>query len=166
MPLLLGMPSGRTRYVAPKSVTRVMQEHHQLLDELLALTRVAAENESFAQARQTLAWFRIEIDKHIRVEEQLLFPLLERATGSSGGSTSLRRAEHRHINAALDRIDLALAEGVDIDEEIIELMALLRAHDLKEEQMLHPLSERMVADDQQEALFEGANRLLDSPLPD
>lgn len=150
---------------APESATGVMEEHHLLLEELLASVREAAENESFAEARQSLAWFRIELDKHMRVEEQLMFPLFEVITGLSDGPTHVRRAEHRQINALLDRIALALAEDVGIDEETARLTAMLDAHDFEEQQMLRPVNERMVAEDAQAALLEGAGRLLAAPLP-
>lgn len=135
-----------------------------MLDELLATVRAAATSRSFAAARQALGWFRVELDKHMRVEEQLIFPLLEAVTGLDAGPTRFRRAEHHLINAILDRIGTSLARDRDIDEDVTRLLALLAAHDRREAQMVHPLIRRVTAGGPPAPVFEGARRMLEAPL--
>jgi len=164
MPLFLGMPVGRTMSAPPASAARVLEEHHQLLDELLATVRAASADKAFAAARGALDWFRVELDRHVRVEEQLMFPLFDGVMGRSEGPTGFRCAEHRQINALLDRIAASLAQDRDSGDELAELVALFETHNRKEEQMFYPLIHRRLADSDQAALFEDARRLLDAPL--
>lgn len=91
------------------------------------------------------AWgeFAFGLRRHIGFEEQILFPAFEQATGMSpeGGPTAVMRLEHRRIEALLEAIAAALAgSGAPLPLRA-ELHRVLGEHNMKEEQILYPMSD-------------------------
>jgi uncharacterized protein (DUF2249 family) len=94
-------------------------------------------------ARGAWADFSFGLRRHIRFEEELLFPAFERATNMGDfGPTSVMRAEHRQIEELISAIGEALAMGRDPTSLRQELHRVLGAHNMKEEQVLYPLADQ------------------------
>ena len=136
------------------TISAFMTDDHRACDERLAdvETQVGAGRWPAAQA----AWrdFERAIRCHFAREEELLFPAFERATGQAGGPTMVMRMEHDQMRALFAQLETALG-GADRDRFLglsETLMVLMQQHNMKEEQILYPMSERVVA---------GAERLLD-----
>ena len=81
---------------------------------------------------------------HLAMEEEVLFPAFEEATGMSGGGpTFVMRGEHDRMRAVLRFMAKAVEAG-DADELMDQgdtLMMLIQQHNVKEEGMLYPMSE-------------------------
>jgi len=119
---------------------------HRSCDELW--TRVeAASAESIAAA-----WRRFDasLRSHLAMEEEVLFPAFEAATGmTDSGPTFVMRMEHDQMRGMLDQMGAALARG-DHDALLDQgdtLLMLIQQHNQKEEGMLYPMSERALAAD-------------------
>lgn len=127
-----------------------LQADHRRLDVLIEACRAAAVAGEIDAAVRHFTEFRAGLLRHIRIEEELLFPEFEAATGlgPSIGPTAVMRYEHEEIARLVGLIhDLfAGAEpGVAEFERLHDtLMALLRAHTGKEERVLYPMTDRMV----------------------
>ncbi len=110
----------------------------------------ALERCELGAARSNFAVFDTGLRRHIRVEENSLFPAFEEATGMrSGGPTFVMRSEHRQVEAILARLAEGLGKG-DFDALANTLAEtrpaeLYQSHDAKEEGMLYPMADQAIA---------------------
>lgn len=103
----------------------------------------AAEDDA---GRQSTLWkdFAARMQRHFAMEEEVLFPAIEAATGMRSGPTAVMRHEHEQMRGLLAemarRADTGDFDGV-IDQGDTLLM-LVQQHNAKEEGVLYPLAER------------------------
>ena len=98
-------------------------------------------------AAERYAAFDSALTRHIRIEEELVFPFFEMRSGLSGGPTTVMREEHRTIQHALGLIREALAAR---DERAFRagmsaLGDVLPEHREREERILYPMTDRMLS---------------------
>jgi iron-sulfur cluster repair protein YtfE (RIC family) len=132
----------QTAVVHALPVSLVLELHHRRLDEMLDRVEMAVEVGSWTEARTGFAQFQLELEEHIRIEEEMMFPSFEAFARSPGGPTTVMRAEHRRIRGVLTTLEELLGDEQPIDEATSELEALLSAHNAKEEQVICPMFER------------------------
>lgn len=133
------------------SVTGYLQADHRRLDAILTEVQRLATAGSYPDATARFAKFSSGLGRHIDLEEQILFPAFESATGMLGGPTQVMRAEHVQIRDSMRTATDALAreEGGVLDEAIRELTETLSAHNMKEEHMLYPMADQAMHGDEQ-----------------
>jgi len=96
------------------------------------------------------AWqaFDTHMRRHLAMEEDVLFPAFESRSGMGGGGpTAVMRMEHQQMRSVLDQIGENLAGGdlagaLDLGDT---LLMLIQQHNIKEEGMLYPMAENMLA---------------------
>lgn len=146
-------PSGE----APSTVTEYLEADHRRLDAILPEVERLAAAGSYGPAASRFAEFSSGLDRHIDLEEQILFPTFERATGMTSGPTQVMRAEHVQIRRWMDAAaaSLAAADAAGLGEALAALGQVLAAHNMKEEHMLYPMADRaMPGDEARRALVE------------
>jgi hemerythrin-like domain-containing protein len=136
------------------SVTEHLQADHRRLDGILAEAQQLAGAGDYPRAAARFAEFSSGLDRHIDLEEQILFPTFESATGMRGGPTQVMRAEHVQIRDSMRTATDALAREEDevLGEAVHELTETLSAHNMKEEHMLYPMTDRVIGDEQRRQL--------------
>lgn len=148
-------------------------DHHRLTELWRAFLSTVESCEQWHEAQHTLedrgmvgpkellARFIFGLRRHIRMEEELFFPLFERTAGLPAGigPTAVMRREHREIEAALDALqetltlpDCAAVIAV-IEGQPMHPSALFHNHDAKEETVLYPMADRIIAADEVENLI-------------
>ena len=147
-----------TRRDAPRGALRGITEalawDHDRLDgiEQEAFARLAAGDQAGARA----AWseFCVGLRRHIRFEEELLFPTFEARLGMppAAGPTAVMRAEHRQIEELIEAIGGALLEQAAALRLRAELHRVLGDHNLKEERMLYPATDQALDPEERDAL--------------
>ena len=143
------------------SVTAYLQADHKRLDGLMNITRASVEAGDMEGATRYFSEFRAGLMRHIKIEEGLVFPEFEDATGleRSTGPTGVMRHEHAEIIRLLDLIrDLFSGEqaiAVEFERLRGALVAVLRAHNEKEERIVYPMTDRMVPQERLQGLLEG-----------
>ena len=127
---------------ALREVGEALAWDHDRLDALEAkvFERLAAQDQ--ASARGRWAEFTVGLRRHIRFEEEVLFPRFEERCGP--GPTGVMRLEHRQIEAILEAIGLALANEASALALRAELHQVLGAHNQKEEMVLYPMTDRIL----------------------
>ena len=83
-------------------------------------------------------------------------PTFETITGSSEGPTRVMRHEHDQVRGLLGKMAEAV-ENEDSDAYLSmaeSMMILLQQHNMKEEQMLYAMCDRVIPQDQKEATLE------------
>ncbi len=108
------------------------------------LQQVAQDAKTTEQVAAAFGPIAAAILAHAQTEEEQLFPALE-AAGLSNGPLSVMRAEHQEI----DRLVLGIPSAKSLDEAkagLRSLLSLLHEHFAKEENVLFPMSERLLGD--------------------
>jgi iron-sulfur cluster repair protein YtfE (RIC family) len=143
-------PSG-TAATSTESITAFLSADHKRLTELWEGTLAAVEAEDFNTVHSRAAAFIAGLRRHISMEEQILFPAIEDKTGAGDyGPTFAMRQEHRQIEHGLERLKhLVTVEErwtaiQAIEGQEIDLSALLRSHDGKEEAVLYPMADQIL----------------------
>lgn len=118
---------------------------HRHCDGIWAEVEAAIESGSDEAAKVVWQRFDEALRLHLRIEEEILFPAFENATGMTGGGpTFVMRAEHDQMRGLLDQMATTAVAG-DFQELLDEgdtLLLLIQQHNQKEEQMLYPMSEQ------------------------
>lgn len=90
--------------------------------------------------------FKAQLLHHFAMEEEVLFPAFEAATGMTGGPTAVMRMEHEQMRSVLDQMQAAFDAG---DEEAMldhgdTLLMIVQQHNQKEEGMLYPMAQQHI----------------------
>jgi iron-sulfur cluster repair protein YtfE (RIC family) len=141
----------------PSTVMGYLSTDHRRLDGIMEECSALAQKGDMAAAAKRFAMFHEGLARHIRIEEELLFPEFEKATGlSEGGPTGVMRHEHleiRRLMASLGELFSAPAPTAAEFEAIRSaLYALLHEHNVKEERILYPMTDRLVPPKQRDDL--------------
>lgn len=145
------------------SAAMLLELHHQRLDDLLDDVELMADAESWQDARRRFDAFRRELEAHIRLEEEMMFPSFEQDAPMLRGPTMVMRAEHAAIKAFLEEVAGALTEERAISRATAELERRLAAHNFKEERVLYPAFERTAPSSARAALTGEVEALLRGP---
>ncbi len=161
-------PDGLCVAVAPRAtpgpvtVSELMLGEHERLDALGTAMAAIVEGSG---PDVLAAWnaFAAGLTRHIRVEESVLFPLLEPAAGPVGGPTTLTRIEHRALEhllelgtRALARCRLVLDDSASREAFLRvhrQLGDTLRTHHLREDQELYPLADGLLTPERRDAIL-------------
>lgn len=131
---------------------------HRQLDELLAEVDRWMERD-LAEAGRRFEAFSSRLDRHIEIEEALLFPAYETVAGDAGRATTAElREDHVEIRAAIEVLRQAIREGRTAHyadgSQVLDL--LLGGHNLKEESGIYPdMDDALARSPKLAALFEG-----------
>lgn len=137
-------------------VAEYLQQDHRRLDGLLDEAIALVRGGDFARARGFFKEFVDGLRRHIRMEEEVLFPAFEQATGMHGfGPTQVMRLEHLEITAILDALarSLEVEDGKDFDERVGRLHVVLGDHNRKEELVVYPQTDQSLPDGHREELI-------------
>ncbi|HEX9635958.1 MAG TPA: hemerythrin domain-containing protein [Acidobacteriota bacterium] len=125
-------------------ITHYMASDHQELDALGERFRVALQQGAPA-ALGLFEEFRQRFLHHVGMEEELLFPAFEAKHGRSGPTEQLRK-DHQKARALLLKVGDQLARRAPAAHTLSsfeELTALVHQHNLREEAVLYPATDRL-----------------------
>lgn len=127
-----------------------MTKHHRECDEIFARAGDRASASDWVGVEREADAFLDAIERHIELEESLLFPSFEQATGMKVGPTRLMRVEHEQMRGLFARMRAAIEakDAAQYDEVSGALAELMRLHNSKEEAMLYPLMDRALRKDE------------------
>lgn len=132
-----------------RTFTDFLQTDHARLDAIYTQFRQDLAAGRRDAAAGAFGEFAVGLRRHIRMEEEHLFPAVEPHTGGPGGPTGVMRMEHEQIQELLAVIEAALAGPASAsppDDRLrraaAQLPQVLVQHNQKEEQILYPLSDR------------------------
>ena len=145
----------RTTGTGTRSVTEALAWDHDRLEKLEELAFEARAARRFAEAAASYAAFALGLRRHIGFEEDLLFPEFERRSliSKGAGPTMVMRAEHRTIESLIAAIERAIGDpNADADTSRQELHEVLADHNVKEERILYPGTDRLMAGEERDDL--------------
>jgi uncharacterized protein (DUF2249 family) len=133
-----------------RRLTEALAWDHARLHGLLVQCVGALGSARAEDARRCLARLQHGLVRHIRFEELLLFPVFEARTGlPTTGPTAVLRDEHREI---LRLVEDWRQDPADLAVEAGALRELLAKHHRKEEAILYPTTDRLLAPSESDAL--------------
>lgn len=138
-----------------RTVNEALSWDHDRLDDLESRAFKARERGDFTEAMALYSIFAFGLRRHIRFEEELLFPAFEAKAGfpTDMGPTAVMRDEHREILADLDRIEQAIGDGAaPLDSLRHGLHLVLGNHNLKEEHVVYPMTDQALGEQDGDAL--------------
>jgi iron-sulfur cluster repair protein YtfE (RIC family) len=131
-----------------ETVTDYLSWDHDRLEAILEATRRAVEEGRLADARAIYRGFDDGLARHIRIEEELLFPVFEAKSGIAEGPTTVMRTEHKAIQLAISmmREGLDALDPVGFGAGFTYLQSVLPGHNAKEEHILYPTTDRLLTE--------------------
>jgi len=138
-----------------------MSIDHDRLDDLFEEFNKLAKSD-MGKAKSLFDNFRAGLQRHIIWEEDILFPIFERATGMhETGPTAVMRMEHgqiKNILAAIHEKVLA-GESDGIDGLGTQLLGVLGPHNVKEENILYPAIDDLTNEQEKKQAIERMTEL-------
>lgn len=119
---------------------------HRTCDESWLAVETAADNADSAATSAAFTQFKTEMLRHFNMEESVLFPAFEDATGMTQGPTTVMRMEHEQMRGLLSQMADAAAGGdfenlTDLGDT---LLMVIGQHNAKEEGMLYPMAQEHI----------------------
>ncbi|MDQ1298424.1 MAG: hypothetical protein QG558_963 [Campylobacterota bacterium] len=132
-------------------ILEFMRDDHRVCDHLYTDAENALAAKNSDEAKRLFGEFYRATNHHFDMEENELFVTFEKRTGMVGGPTQMMRYEHQQLRAQLETMQKALDEGQYDDFFGIgeSMMIMLQQHNMKEEQMLYPMIDRVLGGDAQ-----------------
>ncbi len=126
------------------NITQYLTEEHRKCDRVYAELENAVMKEVWEKAEELFKEFKEKTLLHFDKEEKVLFPEFEEKTGIVMGPTQVMRMEHNQARQLLNQMEDALRnrnkkEFLSLGES---LMILIQQHNMKEEQILYPMSDQ------------------------
>ena len=122
---------------------------HRSVDGDWALVEAAVETGDAEQIRNAWSAFNAHHRHHLKMEDEIMFPAMEAATGMTGGPTAVMRAEHDQMRGLMNQMDAVLAAGDP--QEMLDLgdtlLMLIQQHNQKEEGILYPMASQVLSGD-------------------
>lgn len=124
------------------------EQDHRDCDARWADVEELLDTQDIEAARPAWKSYRAGMQRHIAMEEEVLFPAFEKASGvHEGGPTAVMRLEHDQIRTLLGEIDETIEAG-DCERALEvgdTLLMLSQAHSAKEEKVLYPMAENLLS---------------------
>ena len=137
-----------------QSIATYFEADHDRLDGLFKQFQ-ASKRSDFARAKDCFRQFMIGLQQHIIWEEEILFPIFEGKTAmKKTGPTEVMRSEHRQIRDFLEAIHRKVQhQDPESNTEESGLLEVLGSHNQKEEQILYPMIDRLLDNQERQAIF-------------
>jgi len=126
------------------SIRNFMAQDHRNCDLLFSQAENAVSAADWATARQAFDAFVSVMERHLGIEEQVLFPAFEEETGIVTGPTEMMRMEHEQMRSLFTEMAGALnrEDSDDYLGEAETLLILMQQHNMKEEQILYSMMDQ------------------------
>ncbi len=138
------------------TILEFLGSDHRVCDDLFASAEAAVAQKNWDSARELFGRFQAATTHHFAMEETVLFPAFETRTGMSAGPTQVMRMEHAQMRDLLQGMQQAVTAAdqnqfLGLSET---LNMLMQQHNLKEENMLYPMSDRVLGVDSDSVIRE------------
>ena len=130
------------------TIKEFLTTDHSRCDEIFASMEEAA-SDSLESAVEICKEFMDATEHHFQMEERVMFLEFETKTGMTQGPTQMMRHEHVQMRNLITQMGEAIDAGnKDKFFSLSEtLMILLQQHNMKEEQMLYAMCDRVLPEE-------------------
>lgn len=126
-----------------KTISEYLGTDHKRCDQLFGAAEHSVDQGNWERAKAAFQHFSEAQLHHLAMEETILFPAFENASGSNKGATDVLRAEHKQILELMEQMDDAIAElnASNFIAYAEKLNLMLQQHNRKEESVLYPMTD-------------------------
>ncbi|GAB3538259.1 hypothetical protein GCM10027343_03550 [Noviherbaspirillum agri] len=119
---------------------------HQHCDALFMRATGAVIDRNWQDGETSFCLFAAALERHMSMEEGILFPAFEQAFRHPEGPLAILRNEHGEIRGMVDRMSGSIAhrDAVEFLIHAETYTLLLQQHEMKEGQMLYPLLDKVL----------------------
>jgi len=130
------------------TILELMLDHHRQCDDSFTQVENLVAKKDWSNAR-ALENFLAVMTRHFQVEEDVLFAALERKIGEGMGPVVIMRQEHQQMSILMDQMKDAFtardqAKFLSLSDT---WMMLTQQHNMKEEEVLYPMMDDVLATD-------------------
>jgi len=143
-------------------ISQFMTQEHRDCDTEFAAAEQAAADGNWTGAEEKFMIFANDTLRHFKREEEELFPAFEAQTGSNEGPTQVMRYEHEQVKGLIGKLAEAV-ESKDKDSYLSlceSMMILLQQHNMKEEQMLYAMCDRVLPPETKASTLEKMKKVV------
>lgn len=129
------------------SIVDILSEEHHHCDDLFFQTESNVSKGRWELAGVMYKKFKTALERHLTIEEEILFPAMGDVSGNACGPTAVMRSEHEQMRGIVQSLDAAIGKR-DAGEflgnaETLNIM--MQQHNFKEEHMLYVMAEQQLA---------------------
>lgn len=137
-----------------ETISSVFSSEHGHCDELFSKTEAYVHAHDWDKAQASFDDYVQAMGRHFSKEEDVLFPAFEQRTGASSGPTRVMRLEHQDMRQLLKEMEEDLqAKNAEHFLGLSEtLLIMMQQHNYKEENVLYPMADKVLAGDQADIL--------------
>jgi uncharacterized protein (DUF2249 family) len=149
-------PAGVSRH---RQVLEFMEADHRHIHELLAdLDRAArrGERDGIVEHARHL---QTALGRHIKVEEEVLLPIIAERLGSPRGPAAVLRDEHIQIDAMVKRLVEGRETAAVLSEICASLNRMLQHHSGMEERILYAVTDLLLSESERDELVRRCQRI-------
>ena len=127
-------------------ISSFMTADHKDCDDSFVEFENAIATQNWPDLTNSWTQFAKKLLHHFEMEETVLFPEFESATGMTQGPTAIMRAEHIQMRSLISTLESAIeSQDTEQCQGIAEtLMIMMQQHNMKEEQMLYPMTDQHI----------------------
>lgn len=127
-------------------ITGYLSSDHARCDDLFAAAETSVSESRWDDAAKLFGEFAEGLERHFTMEEKVLFAEFEKATGSTQGPTTVMRMEHQQIRSIMQQLHDAMTrrDADDFLGNAETLNTMIQQHNMKEEGILYPMTDRML----------------------
>ena len=124
-----------------------MRADRRYCDGLFDLIEPLGRSGRWGEVQQALLAFRCALEQHLKREERVLLPAIEEAHGSSEALQAMCR-ENDNVRTLLTAADAASSrhDAQALSGALSRLRMVMEQHNLREESVLYPLADALLAD--------------------
>ncbi len=137
-----------------ESIQEHLKTDHHRCDGFFVEAEQQVADGNWHAAEGNFETFHQAMEHHFSMEENVLFPDFEEASGSTAGPSQVMRMEHEQIRELLSDMTQAMSEK-DADAFLgaaETLLILMQQHNAKEEQILYPMCDNLLGDKRDDVL--------------
>jgi len=137
-----------------ENISTALTRDHRGCDSLIAAVEEAVEKHHWDEAGRLFSDFVASMERHLGKEEEVLFPALEQKAGTGMGPVQVMRKEHEDMRRLFTEIreDIVQQQAEHCLGLSDTLLMLMQQHNLKEESILYPMADQMLAGEQSEVI--------------
>lgn len=144
------------------TITHTLTHEHTKCDALFAQAELLVSQTQWDKAVPCVEAFIQAMEHHFAKEENLLFPTFEARTGQTMGPTQIMRMEHQQMRQLFAEMQQSATqhESEEYLGQAETLLMLMRQHNVKEEQILYPMTDDAFTQDRDTILQQLQNYSL------
>ena len=128
------------------SISGSMTSDHRRCDEIFVNAENAILKQNWEVAQRTVRDFSDAMTRHFSLEEDVLFPAIQRVSSQASGPIGVMTVEHAQIRHLIEQLVGAVENRLrDEARGIIEtLLITMQQHNMKEEHILYQIADRAI----------------------